>query len=46
MPLLHLDNPRPTPAAIRQDLLRDPGFGRIFSDHMVTIRWSDGQGLA
>ena len=25
-------------------LLTDPGFGRLFTDHMVTIRYTDGQG--
>jgi branched-chain amino acid aminotransferase len=31
-------------ADARAVLLEDPGFGRIFTDHMVTIRWSEGQG--
>ncbi|MGH3321580.1 MAG: branched-chain amino acid aminotransferase [Streptosporangiaceae bacterium] len=35
---------RPTPAARRAELLADPGFGRVFTDHMVTIRWSKGEG--
>ncbi|WP_340265670.1 branched-chain amino acid aminotransferase [Sphingobium mellinum] len=25
-------------------LLTDPGFGRLFTDHMVTIRYTEGQG--
>lgn len=25
-------------------LLEDPGFGRLFTDHMVTIRYTEGQG--
>jgi branched-chain amino acid aminotransferase len=39
----------PVPAAERDRLLADPGFGRIFTDHMVTAcwsperRWHDGQ---
>ncbi len=28
----------------RAILLADPGFGRIFTDHMVTIRYTEGQG--
>jgi branched-chain amino acid aminotransferase len=37
-------NPAPVPAAERDALLADPGFGRIFTDHMVTIRYADGKG--
>jgi branched-chain amino acid aminotransferase len=37
-------HPSPTPADKRAELLKDPGFGRVFSDHMVTIRYSEGQG--
>lgn len=28
----------------RAILLTDPGFGRLFTDHMVTIRYTEGQG--
>ncbi|MGB5078595.1 MAG: branched-chain amino acid aminotransferase [Sphingorhabdus sp.] len=28
----------------RSKLLADPGFGRVFTDHMVTIRYADGKG--
>ncbi len=31
-------------ADARAVLLEDPGFGRVFTDHMVTIRWTQGQG--
>jgi branched-chain amino acid aminotransferase len=38
----------PSPKAVSADeravLLTDPGFGRIFTDHMVTIRYTEGQG--
>jgi len=34
----------PVPADKRAALLANPGFGRVFSDHMVTIRYSDAQG--
>ena len=38
--------PHPNPVAPdrRAALLADPGFGRVFSDHMVTIRYTEGQG--
>jgi branched-chain amino acid aminotransferase len=35
---------RPLPAAERAALLANPGCGRVFTDHMVTIRWSEGRG--
>src|SRR5246127_2556781 len=31
---------KPVGADARTDLLKDPGFGRVFTDHMVTIRWT------
>ena len=34
-------HPSPTPADKRAALLANPGFGRVFSDHMVTIRYSE-----
>jgi len=37
-------NPAPVSAAERAALLVNPGFGRIFTDHMVTIRYVDGKG--
>lgn len=33
-------HPNPTSPEVRAGLLKDPGFGRVFSDHMVTIRWT------
>jgi len=30
----------PIAADVRQALLEDPGFGRVFTDHMVTIHWT------
>lgn len=35
---------RPLSDAERSARLADPGFGRVFTDHMVTIRWSAGRG--
>jgi branched-chain amino acid aminotransferase len=37
-------NPNPVEAADRAARLVDPGFGRVFTDHMVTIRYSDAKG--
>jgi branched-chain amino acid aminotransferase len=37
-------NPQPVSAAERATLLANPGFGRIFTDHMVTIRYAEGKG--
>lgn len=34
----------PLPAAQREAILASPGFGRHFTDHMVTIRWTEGRG--
>lgn len=34
----------PTPADQREALLKDPKFGRVFTDHMVVIRYVEGQG--
>ncbi|HEY2207200.1 MAG TPA: branched-chain amino acid aminotransferase [Pseudonocardia sp.] len=37
-------HPAPTSDARRAEILADPGFGRYFTDHMVTIRWTAGEG--
>ena len=37
-------NSNPVPDAERAARLADPGFGRVFTDHMVTIRYSEGKG--
>ena len=34
----------PVPDAERERLLADPGFGQIFTDHMVTARWAADRG--
>jgi branched-chain amino acid aminotransferase len=34
----------PVPADQRAELLTNPGFGRIFTDHMVTITWTPDAG--
>jgi branched-chain amino acid aminotransferase len=37
-------HPSPVPAARRAEIVADPGFGRHFTDHMVTVEWTDGRG--
>lgn len=34
----------PVPAEERRSLLAAPGFGRVFTDHMVTVAWDQGRG--
>jgi len=34
----------PVPAARRAELLAEPGFGRVFTDHMVTAAWTKEDG--
>jgi len=34
----------PVPDAERAALLENPGFGRVFTDHMVTARYAEGKG--
>jgi branched-chain amino acid aminotransferase len=40
----HLPHPSPTAPDKRAAVLANPGFGSAFSDHMVTIEWSEGRG--
>ena len=42
--IFHPPNPAPVAADMRAGLLKDPGFGRVFTDHMVTIRWTKDGG--
>jgi branched-chain amino acid aminotransferase len=37
-------NPAPVSAGERGSLLANPGFGRVFTDHMVTVRYAEGKG--
>lgn len=34
----------PVAAEVRRKWLADPGFGRVFTDHMVTLRWTQEAG--
>jgi len=37
-------NPAPVSATERVGMLANPGFGRVFTDHMVTIRYAESKG--
>jgi branched-chain amino acid aminotransferase len=37
-------SPSPRPAEERERVLAEPGFGRAFTDHMVTVRWTEPVG--
>ena len=41
---VHHSHPSPLAADKRAELLKNPGFGRVFSDHMVTIRYHESKG--
>ena len=40
----HLPHPAPVPSATRDQALADPGFGSLFTDHMVTIAFDPEHG--
>ena len=44
MSFINLPHPSPVPVDVRDAVLADPGFGKHFSDHMVTIDWSEELG--
>ncbi len=37
-------NPNPVDAGDRARMLENPGFGKLFTDHMAMVRWSDDKG--
>ncbi|MEJ5928911.1 branched-chain amino acid aminotransferase [Corynebacterium sp. H128] len=37
-------NPNPTPQEKIDEVLANPGFGKTFTDHMVTIDWNESEG--
>jgi branched-chain amino acid aminotransferase len=39
-----LPHPSPVPAEARARAIADPGFGKVFTDHMVSIDWSEERG--
>ncbi len=34
----------PLPSPDRERILAAPGFGQVFTDHMITLRWTEGRG--
>lgn len=40
----HLPHPAPVPGETRAQAIADPGFGTVFTDHMVTIDYEAGRG--
>ncbi|MES2754732.1 MAG: branched-chain amino acid aminotransferase [Pseudomonadota bacterium] len=40
----HEPHPAPTSAADRAARIGDPGFGRVFTDHMITVRYTGERG--
>jgi len=42
--ITRLPHPAPTLAEVRETAIADPGFGRVFTDHMVTIDYVEGEG--
>lgn len=40
----HVPHPSPTAPEQRAALMENPGFGKIFTDHMVTMMWNPEQG--
>ncbi|OZA90968.1 MAG: branched chain amino acid aminotransferase, partial [Erythrobacter sp. 34-65-8] len=44
MQFTSLPHPAPVPGETRQQALADPGFGKLFSDHMVTVDYVEGTG--
>ena len=44
VPIARQPHGAPTPASIRAESLKDPRFGTVFTDHMVTVRWTTKTG--
>ncbi|MEA1619851.1 branched-chain amino acid aminotransferase [Erythrobacter sp. T5W1-R] len=44
MDFTRIPHPSPTPDATREQLIADPGFGTVFTDHMVVIDYDDAKG--
>jgi branched-chain amino acid aminotransferase len=43
-PFARTPHPAPTSDDRRAEIVAAPGFGRYFTDHMATVRWSEGRG--
>ena len=42
--IARLPHSSPVPADVRAGVIADPGFGRVFTDHMVVIDWDEETG--
>ena len=42
--IARMPHPAPVPGASREQAIADPGFGKVFTDHMVSIDWSEDKG--
>lgn len=40
----HEPHSAPTPAEVRAAAIADPGFGRVFTDHMTLVNYTEGRG--
>lgn len=40
----HIPHTAPVPGETRAEAIANPGFGTTFTDHMVTIDWTEGEG--
>ena len=40
----HLPHPNRVADDVRAVAIADPAFGRVFTDHMVSIRYTEGKG--
>ena len=43
-PFIETEHPNPTPAAAIAAAIESPGFGTRFTDHMVTVEWTQAEG--
>ena len=39
-----IPHPAPVASDVRDQAIADPGFGTVFTDHMVSIDWDEGKG--
>ncbi|AKH42220.1 branched-chain amino acid aminotransferase [Altererythrobacter atlanticus] len=42
--IARIPHPAPVPSATRMQAIADPGFGKVFTDHMVSIDWVEELG--
>ena len=41
MDITRIPHPAPVPSETRDQAIADPGFGKVFSDHMISIDWDE-----